>query len=72
MYVKRWGVSRKVRTYIDICEMKYAADGFKATPTFIKDMRTKMSVLRQYMPDSKGLQAVLVTSNGVIRNKYSD
>lgn len=57
---------------IDVCEMKYAADGFKATPTFIKDMRTKMSVLRQYMPDSKGLQAVLVTSNGVIRSKYSD
>lgn len=57
---------------IDVCEMKYSADGFKATPTFIKDMRTKMSVLRQYMPDSKGLQAVLVTSNGVIRSKYSD
>ncbi|MDE7349761.1 MAG: ATP-binding protein [Muribaculaceae bacterium] len=57
---------------INICEMKYAAAGFKVTSAFMKDIKTKMSVLRQYIPESKGLQAVLVTSNGVIRNKYSD
>lgn len=57
---------------IDICEMKYASDGFKVTPAFLKGIKTKTSVLRQYIPEKKSLQVVLVTSNGVIRNKYSD
>ena len=57
---------------IAICEMKYAADGFKVTPAFLNGIKTKISVMRQYFPGKKFLQVVLVTSNGVMRNKYSD
>lgn len=57
---------------INICEMKYAADGFKVTPAFLTGIKTKISIMRQYFPDKKYLQPVLITSNGVIRNKYSE
>ena len=57
---------------IDICEMKYAADGFRVTSAFLKGIKMKVSVMRQYIPEKKFLQVVLVTSNGVIKNKYSE
>lgn len=57
---------------IDVCEMKYAADGYSLDSASLKSIKDKISVLRQYTPSKKYIEAVLVTSNGTVRNKYSE
>lgn len=57
---------------IDVCEMKYAADGYALDSASLKNIKEKISVLRQYMPTKKYIEPVLVTSNGTVRNKYSE
>lgn len=57
---------------INVCEMKYAPDGYTMTTTALKNIRTKLSVIRQYTPTKKYVEAVLITSNGVVRNQNSD
>ena len=57
---------------VNVCEMKYAPDGYQMTSRAYADIKTKMSVLRQYMPAKKFISPVLITSNGVKRNAYSD
>lgn len=57
---------------VNVCEMKYAPDGYQMTSRAFADIKTKMSVLRQYMPAKKYISPVLITSNGVKRNAYSD
>ena len=56
---------------ISVCEMKYAPNGYTMTASALKNIQTKLSVLRQYTPARKYIEAVLVTSNGVIRNQHS-
>lgn len=56
---------------ISVCEMKYAPNGYTMTASALKNIRTKLSVLRQYTPARKYVEAILVTSNGVIRNQHS-
>ena len=56
---------------INVCEMKYAPDGYILSAKDLKAFKTKLSVLRQYMPQKKTVEAVLVTSNGLLKNKYS-
>lgn len=56
---------------IDVCEMKYAPDGYIMTPAALENINTKLGVLRLYVPAKKFIEAVLVTSNGVKANKYS-
>lgn len=57
---------------VDVCEMKYAPNGYKMTVASLKSIKTKLSVLQQYLPARKYVEAVLVTSNGVVRNRYSE
>lgn len=57
---------------INVCEMKYAPNGYSMTAQTLESINTKMVVLQRYMPARKFVSAVLITSNGVIRNKYSD
>jgi hypothetical protein len=57
---------------INVCEMKYAPHGFSLTSATLNSINVKMEVLRQYVSPRKFVSAVLITSNGVIRNKYSD
>lgn len=57
---------------INVCEMKYAPEGYRLTASDMKTLRTKISVLNQYIPVKKYTQPVLITSNGVVRNSYSD
>lgn len=57
---------------VNVCEMKYAPNGYSMTAAALKNIQTKMAVLRQHTPAKKAISPVLVTSNGVIRNKYSD
>lgn len=57
---------------INVCEMKYAPDGLRISTSLLANIKTKLNVLREYMPARKFIAAVLVTSNGVIRNMNSD
>ncbi|MDE5969427.1 MAG: hypothetical protein K2G74_01175 [Muribaculaceae bacterium] len=57
---------------INVCEMKYAPNGFYMTSTELKKINTQIVVLQQYVPARKYVSPVLITSNGIIRNKYSD
>lgn len=56
---------------INVCEMKYAPNGYDMTAAAYKDIKTKVSVLSGYVPARKYISPVLITSNGVRRNKYS-
>lgn len=57
---------------INVCEMKYAPNGYSMTAAALESIRNKIVVLQQYVPARKIISPVLITSNGVIRNKYSD
>lgn len=53
---------------INICEMKYAPNGYRLTDSEIKKIRERMSVLNLYIPRKKVVMPVLITSNGLVRN----
>lgn len=57
---------------INVCEMKYAPRGYSLTASALKNINMKVVVLQKYVPARKFVSPVLITSNGVIRNKYSD
>lgn len=57
---------------VNVCEMKYAPKGYNMISSDLDNLHTKLSVMGLYLPRHKFAQAVLITSNGVIRNKYSD
>ncbi len=57
---------------INVCEMKYAPKGYSMTSAALENINKKVVVLQQYVPARKYISPVLITSNGIIRNKYSD
>lgn len=57
---------------INICEMKYAPNGYSMTAAALESINKKVVVLQHYIPARKFISPVLITSNGIIRNKYSD
>lgn len=57
---------------INVCEMKYTPGGYRLTASEMKTLRTKTNVFSQYLPAKKYTQPVLITSNRVMRNSYSD
>jgi AAA+ ATPase superfamily predicted ATPase len=57
---------------INVCELKYAGNGYEMTATAYNSLKNKISVLERYVPAKKFIAPVLITSNGVKRNKYSD
>lgn len=56
---------------INVCEMKYAPGGFVITSKMMENLNTKIATLRMYTPEKKYIEPVIVTSNGVVKNKYS-
>ena len=56
---------------INICEMKYAPEGFRLTNSELLKIKTRLNVFRLYTIRSKALQPVLITSNGTIANNNS-
>lgn len=56
---------------VNICEMKYAPEGYRLTGSELKKIQTRLSVFKLYLPRSKAAQPVLITSNGVIPNSNS-
>lgn len=57
---------------INVCEMKYAPKGYSMTAAALENINRKVVVLQQYVPIRKFISPVLITSNGIIRNKYSE
>lgn len=57
---------------INICEMKYAPNGYSMTAAALESINKKVIVLQHYVHARKFISPVLITSNGIIRNKYSD
>lgn len=49
---------------IDVCEMKYAPNGYTMTPTEAKKMKERVRVLSMYMPQRKAIRTLLITSDG--------
>lgn len=56
---------------IDVCEMKYAPDGYVVSAKSLENFKIKLNVLKQYTPQKKYVELVLITSNGLIKNRYS-
>lgn len=57
---------------INLCEMKYAPNGYIMTAAALNNINTKVAVLQQHVSARKFISPVLITSNGIIRNKYSE
>lgn len=56
---------------INVCEMKYAPEGYRLTNSELSKLRNRLSVFKLYIPRSKSAQPVIITSNGVIENNNS-
>lgn len=56
---------------INICEMKYAPQGYVLTAKSLADLQEKISIFRLYASERKYIEPVLITSNGITPNKYS-
>lgn len=56
---------------INVCEMKYAPDGYRLTSSELTKIQNRLSVFKLYILRNKSAQPVLITSNGVIPNNNS-
>ena len=56
---------------IDVFEIKYAPEGYTVTTSVLKNIQTKLNVLRENISPRKYIEAVLITSNGVKPNYNS-
>lgn len=56
---------------INVCEMKYAPEGYQLTTQELSKINNRLRVFKLYTSPHKVVQPVLVTSNGVIKNKNS-
>lgn len=56
---------------MNVCEMKYATAGYRLTDNELKKIYNRLSVFNMYIPRSKAVQPVLITSNGVLPNNNS-
>lgn len=50
---------------VSVCEMKYAPNGYVMTAAEASKINTRISVYSLYMPQKKGIQLVMITSNGM-------
>lgn len=56
---------------MNVCEIKYAADGYHLTGKELDNIKQRLSVFRLFMSPRKVVMPVLITSNGVIPNSNS-
>lgn len=50
---------------VSICEMKYAPNGYTMTVAEVDKINTRIRVYSLYNPPKKGIQLVMITSNGM-------
>lgn len=56
---------------MNICEMKYAPEGYRLTASELAKIQNRLSIFKLFVPARKVVQPVLITSNGVLRNSNS-
>lgn len=56
---------------VNVCEMKYAPNGYILTVKEAEKIKTRLGVYSMYLSPKKGLQLVMITSNGIKGNKDS-
>ena len=56
---------------INICEMKYAPNGYILTKAEANKIKTRAAVFSLYTPKNKAIQSVLITSNGSTNASYA-
>lgn len=56
---------------INVCEIKYAPNGYEVTANALQNLGTKIGVFQQYLPNGKFVSPVWITSNGIKKTKYS-
>lgn len=56
---------------VNVCEMKYASNGYNMQLKDSNKLKNAISVLGRYLPEKKYIQPVLITSNGVVANQHS-
>lgn len=56
---------------IDVCEMKYAKDEYEPTLKSDEELRSRIAVFESVNETRKNVRPVLVTTYGLMRNKYS-
>ena len=64
-------VINRADNVINVCEMKYAPNGYRLTDSEINKIHNRLSVFKLYTSATKVVQPVLITSNGVIKNNNS-
>ncbi len=57
---------------IDVCEMKYSKLPYSITSDYQENLLEKMHALATISKTRKGIHLVMITSNGIKKNKYSD
>lgn len=57
---------------IDVCEIKYAPKGYNLNAASLNKIKETMEILSRYVSPRKFIEPVLITSNGVNKNKYSE
>ena len=56
---------------VNLCEMKFAADEFEVTATDDRDMKRRMSELKELSGTRKALHVTYVTTYGLRKNSYA-
>ena len=56
---------------INLCEIKFSVNTFTIDKDYEAKLRKKIEVFRQTTGTKKALQLIMITTNGVSRNKYS-
>lgn len=56
---------------INLCEIKFSVNSFTIEKNYEAKLRKKIEVFRQATGTKKALQLIMITTNGVSKNKYS-
>jgi len=55
---------------INVCEMKFSKKEFSITSKYEKELINKIETFREETGTKKSVRLTLITSNGVVKNKY--
>ena len=64
-------IDRRDQT-INLCEMKYSASQYEITKAYDEKMIQRREIFRQETKTRKALYLTMITTHGILPNKYSD
>ena len=65
-------VIQRADGFTDLCEMKHADSNFTIDQDYARELRNKLDAYQQLSKDKRTLHLVMVTTNGIARNNYSN